>query len=147
MKFIHDILKTYSQEQKEQFVENLNSNTPHRIGKKKQRGDRMTRLIKGLELTDAQKDIVMELKRHKTDKKEARQRARAEQKERILAIVEGTERWREIKSQMKLEHKERLEAKHDMIDIWIDLIDSLDDNQRDKLAKRFQSRKGKPVQR
>ena len=34
-----------------------------------------------------------------------------------------------------------------MIDIWIDLIDSLDDNQRDKLAKRFQSRKGKPVQR
>ena len=29
MKFIHDILKTYSQEQKEQFVENLNSR--HRI--------------------------------------------------------------------------------------------------------------------
>ena len=107
----------------------------------------MNRLAKGLNLNDAQQEILDELKNHNKTERENRKDIRTEKKERLLAFLNGSQSLRSIKKKMKAEHRERLEAKHDQIDIWIELIDSLDDEQRDLLSAKLKSRKGKKNRR
>ena len=144
-----DILETYSDDQKDQVIENLNAQkeTPKKVRKQHKRGQRLNRLAKALNLDESQKDILQELKNHQKVEKKNRKDIRAEKKERLSALVEGSESIRSIKKKWKAEHKERIEAKHDHADIWIELIDSLDQEQRELLSKKLNSRKGKPNRR
>ena len=149
MEALHDILETYSADQKEQVIDNLTAwkGKPNRAKKQRKRGQRLKKMTKELNLTDSQSALLKELKDHRQFDKENRKTARKEKRERLMMLIDGTESLRTLKQKMKREHKDRLDARHDQVDIWIELIDSLDDDQRALFATKFNARKGKQKRR
>ena len=146
---LHSILETYSEDQKEQVRENLeikqhrkNKNRSYRSSKSPH-GHKMARLAKRLDFSESQKELLSDLKEMKKEERDSRKESRLEKKQLFLSIINGEESLRAIKNNIKIEHRERLEAKHDKVDIWIELIDSLDEKQRRALSKTLASRKGK----
>ena len=107
----------------------------------------MQRLADALELNSSQRALIEELKAHRKAHKEARRDARRAKSERLMFMLDGEMRLNEVERSVRMAHTERIEALHDRADIWIELIDSLNEEQRQTLAKRMGARKGKPHRR
>ena len=131
------------------IVENLDekASMPKKERAKKRRGKGMRGLTKMLSPNAAQQKLIDELKIQKQANKDARRESHNSKKEHLLAMLHGDVTLKSAKKTIRVEHNEQVEAKHDQIDIWIELIDSLDDDQRQQLSKSFNARKGKPKRR
>ena len=145
MEDLHAILETYSEDQIDQVVENLNEKgmKPRKGKAKNRRGHGMKRLIKSLNPTPQQQKLIEELKNHKDANREARIENRNSKKTELIALLNGDVSLKSAQKTLRINHKEALEGKHDQVDIWIELIDSLDDGQRQSLIDSFNARKGK----
>lgn len=144
-----DVLSTFDRDQREQVLDNLEDMNDKYEAKREKKGKRrgkgkakkMDRIFEGISLSAKQQGRLDAVQDFHKERREDRMDHRGEKREIMEAFLTGEKSKREILRSMDEKKERRLTNKIEGAELWMDLLESLSDDQQDQLFDNMQDLK------
>ncbi len=147
-----DVLSTFTQEHREQVLENLEELSDKHEAKRakweqkrekkgKRKLKKMDRMFDGISLTSSQQRRLDAVQEFHKERREDRMEHRGQKREVMESFLSGEKSKREILRSMDEKKERHLSNKIEGAELWMDLLESLNNDQQDQLFDNMQDLK------